>query len=200
MPHILKPLKAAFPDVQLKLFEEPTPVLEQMLVKRELDTALIATKPKQGHLDTLDLFFEPFVLACPASYAETPDCPVPVSKVMQEDLVLLTKEHCLRDQTMALCDLAEIRGQRVASSLEMLRYLVAGGEGSALFPSLSVLGPDRFGGLVTLHPIIGNDFGRQVRMAWRYSDPRAVHLAEFGRFIQAQTQTDDMQRHLTPEA
>lgn len=197
LPLILKSIKTHFPKVQLKLFEEPTLVLEQMLAERALDAALTASDPKQDHLDTQPLFFEPFVLACPMGVADDPTQAVSLAQVMQSDLVLLSQEHCLRDQTMALCHMADLQGQRVASSLEMLRHFVALGEGSALFPVLSVAGPDRFGGLATLHPVTGNPVGRHVRLTWRNSDPRAEHLGQFGAFIQSHMKTPPMQNRLS---
>lgn len=192
LPLILKSLKSAYPKVQISLFEEPTHILEEMLMKRELDTALAATEPRQQMLDAFTLFFEHFILACPKELKKKPGQPVRWSGVLASKLVLLSEEHCLRDQTMALCDRIDRPGHRVASSLEMLRQMVALGEGAALFPALSVSGPDRFGGLATLHPIEDGNFGRHIRLVWRNSDPRGEHLKQFANFIRSQMDTPAM--------
>ncbi len=192
LPLILKSLKSAYPKVQISLFEEPTRILEEMLMKRELDTALTAPEPRQQILASLTLFFEHFILACPKVMKKNPDRPVPWSAVLASKLVLLSEEHCLRDQTMALCDRIDRPGHRVASSLEMLRQMVALGEGAALFPALSVSGPDRFGGLATLHPIGDGNFQRNIRLVWRNSDPRSEYLKQFGKFISSQMEVPAM--------
>ncbi|KPD10422.1 hydrogen peroxide-inducible genes activator [Phaeobacter sp. 11ANDIMAR09] len=192
LPLVLKSIKSAYPNVQISLFEEPTQILEVMLTKRELDLALVATEPKQQMLVSLTLFFEDFIFACPKEHKENPGLPVRWSEVLASKLVLLSEEHCLRDQTIALCDRVNLPENRVASSLEMLRHMVALGEGAALFPALSVSGPDRFGGLTTLHPIDGGNFGRYIRLAWRNSDPRAEHLEQFGKFLRSQMEMPSM--------
>ncbi|MEP2732467.1 MAG: LysR substrate-binding domain-containing protein [Ascidiaceihabitans sp.] len=197
LPLILKSLRTDYPNVQWNLFEEPTQTLEQMLADRELDVAFIATAPKQEHLACTDLFFEPFVFASPIELNRVPDSPIEMVEVMQSKLVLLSQEHCLTDQTVALCNLPGLQGQRVASSLEMLRHFVALGEGAALFPVLSVGTPDRFGGLATLHPISEKNIGRQVRLVWRKSDPRTEYIADFGAFIGEKMANSPMKDHLT---
>ncbi|WP_291731876.1 LysR substrate-binding domain-containing protein [Leisingera sp. F5] len=148
-------------------------------------------------LASLSLFHEPFILACPKELPRKPDHPVRWSEVLSSKLVLLSEEHCLRDQTMALCDRIDRPGHRVASSLEMLRQMVALGEGCALFPVLSVNGPDRFGGLVSLHSIEDGNFGREVRLLWRNSDPRAENLEKFGTFIRSQMDARAMVKSFT---
>ncbi|WP_170362177.1 hydrogen peroxide-inducible genes activator [Ruegeria arenilitoris] len=200
LPLILKSLKAAYPKLRLSLFEEPTHVLEEMLTNRALDAALIATNPKQPALSALELFHEPFVFACPKDLDLKPNEKVRWSKVLSSQLVLLSQEHCLRDQTVAFCDRIDRPGQRVASSLEMLRQMVALGEGCALFPALSVSGPDRFGGLATTHPIADGVFGRSIRLAWRDSDPRTGSLEHFGTFIQTLMAAPEMARYLNGKA
>ncbi|HCE71365.1 LysR family transcriptional regulator [Ruegeria pomeroyi] len=101
LPLVLGSIKSRYPQIRLRLSEEPTTVLEQMLADRELDAILIATEPKHQHLETAGLFFEPFALACPADHGRTPGQPVAWADVRGAELVLLSEEHCLRDQTMA---------------------------------------------------------------------------------------------------
>jgi LysR family hydrogen peroxide-inducible transcriptional activator len=79
----------------------------------------------------------------------------------------------------------------------MLRHFVALGEGSALFPALSVGPPDRFGGLATLHPTSEKSIGRQVRLVWRKSDPRAEYISDLGAFIGEKMANAPMKDHLT---
>lgn len=198
MPLVLKAIKLTYPKLHLSLYEEPTEKLEILLDERKIDALIIATEPRKKTFDSKKLFFEPYVYASPAEFSLTPGSLVNWPPTSHSKLVLLSKEHCVRDQTMALCDLADEPGQQVASSLEMLRQMVALGNGAALLPALSVNGPDAFGGLVTLHPINDESFGRQVRAVWRKSDPQAGHINRFGAFLAEQMNTSQLKKRLKP--
>ncbi len=196
LPLVLKSIKNAYPKLHLSLFEEPTIVLEQMLADRKLDIMVLATEPNSTNCGMVELFFEPYFFASPSTEGLEQGAPVSWSKIKNTKLVLLTEEHCMRSQTIALCHLIDDPGQRMASSLEMLRQMVALGDGAALLPALSVNGPDLFGGLVTTHPISDGKFGRSISLQFRNSDPRADHLKRFGEFLAAQMATRAMQKHL----
>ncbi|WP_166418773.1 hydrogen peroxide-inducible genes activator [Cochlodiniinecator piscidefendens] len=196
MPLVLKAIKAVYPKLRLSLYEEPTETLEQLLAERKLDVILLATAPKTSSFDTVDIFFEPYIFATPEASGLKPEHPVTWPQITSSQLVLLSAEHCMRDQTIALCDLQDKQGQRMASSLEMLRQMVALGDGSALLPALSVTGNDAFGGLLTLHSVSDGKFGRQIQLLWRNSDPRAQHLNAFGAFLGDQMNTPQMQKRL----
>lgn len=183
LPLILKPIKNTYPEMKLIFIEEPTTILENMLSERELDVAVTATEPNSNGFSTAQLFFEPYIYTCPTEFGLQPNEPIKWAQIDKTQLLLLSEEHCLREQTIAMCDLIIQPGQRVASSLEMLRQLVAIGDGSALLPALSVSGADRFNELVTLHPIIGGKFGRNISLIWRKTDPRSEHLNQFGKLL-----------------
>ena len=92
-----------------------------------------------------------------------------------EAMLVLEEGHCLRDQTLAVCGLQAPAGRRHAAGLELLRQMVAAGEGYALMPVLAAaaLGEVPALGYSRLAP----DVGREVALAFRRSDPRAPHLA-----------------------
>jgi LysR family hydrogen peroxide-inducible transcriptional activator len=196
MPLVLKAIKLTYPKLRLSLYEHPTEMLESLLTERKIDAIILATEPTSQAFNTAKLFFEPFIYASPTGFDLTTGSEVNWPPDPHSQLVLLSREHCVRDQTMALCDLIDEPGQRVASSLEMLRQMVALGNGAALLPALSISGPDPFGGLVTLHPIRDKRFGRQVRLIWRKSDPRAEHIDRFGTFLAKQMAAPQMKKRL----
>ena len=71
------------------------------------------------------------------------DGPVDASVLAGENVLLLEEGHCLRDQALAVCQLAgaaERSGFR-ATSLETLRQMVAAGVGVTLLPELAVQPP-----------------------------------------------------------
>lgn len=196
VPLVLKPIKAAYPRLKLTLTEEPTHILEEMLIERQLDVIILATQPTSSNMEQIRLFFEPYLFACPSSEGFQHNTSVSWRNVRSTKLVMLTEEHCMRGQTIALCDITADSTQRMASSVEMLRQMVALGDGAALLPALSVRGPDPFGGLVTLHQISDGTFGRTVSLLFRKSDPRSEHLASFGKFWSEQMNAPEIQAYL----
>jgi LysR family transcriptional regulator, hydrogen peroxide-inducible genes activator len=174
LPHLLTTFRRAFPNTWLVLSEKRTNELMQLLRSGELD-AVIACAPVHDPLLTVHkLFFEPFVLAHPPgrlpAWPPTPAAP--------DQLVLLEEGHCLRDQTLAACGPVLPRAKRHATGLEMLRHMVAAGEGLSLMPALAAAALGPIDGLVTYTPIAAEYAGRHVIMLVRASDPRNPHLAQ----------------------
>src|SRR5215472_10300178 len=68
MPLVLRELRSVFPKMRLDLWEDQTKTLLDLVIKRELDAALIATEVVEGQLTSLSLFIEPFLAALPRSH------------------------------------------------------------------------------------------------------------------------------------
>jgi LysR family hydrogen peroxide-inducible transcriptional activator len=116
------------------------------------------------------LFSEDFVLAVPADHplAATRE-PVDVSVLAQEHVLLLEEGHCLRDQALAICQVAgasERSGFR-ATSLETLRQMVAAGVGVTLLPELAVSAPVPVSGDISLLRFTSPAPKRRIAMLWR---------------------------------
>ena len=71
---------------------------------------------------------------------------------------------------------------RFATSLEMLRHMVAAGEGFSLMPALATREVSELNGLVRLRALTDSAAGRTIGLVWRASDPRAP---DFERLAQA---------------
>ena len=188
LPHVIGAVSADFPDLELLLVEEKTPVLQDQLRAGSLDAALVAMPVADESLAVVPLFREEFVLAIPAGHPLTDVvAPMPSSQVAGEDLLLLTEGHCMRDQALEVCRSVggdERRGFQ-ATSLETLRLMVAAGVGITLMPRLSVV-----------HPVVSNpgialrDFAepaphRDIAMVWRRSSVRRDLLQGISRSIRA---------------
>src|SRR5690606_34981301 len=101
------------------------------------------------------------------------------------DVLLLEEGHCLREQTLPLCDLAgaeELTGFR-ATSLSTLTQMVAGETFVTLLPELCA---DRelaaTPGLRAI-PFGSDGPGRSIGLAWRASSPRAKEFKTFGEHL-----------------
>jgi LysR family hydrogen peroxide-inducible transcriptional activator len=170
LPHVVPRLHARFPKLELLLVEEKTEVVLQRLRDGELDVGVLARPVQDEQLHEEYLFAEDFVLAVPADHALVgSDGPVPVSVLVHEDVLLLEEGHCLRDQALAVCQLAgaaERSGFR-ATSLETLRQMVAAGVGVTLLPQLAVRPPVPPSDDIRLLPFREPVPRREIAMYWR---------------------------------
>jgi LysR family hydrogen peroxide-inducible transcriptional activator len=144
LPHVVPNIHTRFPRLELLLVEEKTETIVSQLDAGVLDVGVLALPITDPLLHQEKLFTEDFVLAVPATHPlATTDGLVDVSVLATENVLLLEEGHCLRDQALAVCQLAgasERAGFR-ATSLETLRQMVASGVGITLLPELAVQPP-----------------------------------------------------------
>ncbi len=186
VPLILKPLRAAHPGLDLRLTEGRTAGLLDLLKRGDLDLVLAALPVADDTLTAEPLFFEPFDLACPVGTPLARRSPLLVEDLGGADLLLLEEGHCLRDQALSLCSGDATQGPvRLASSLEMLRAMIAAGEGHSLLPRLATLGRDDLEGLMVVRALADPDAGRTIGLVSRRSDPRGSAFATLAGFLRA---------------
>ncbi len=197
LPSVLRMLRSDFPGLELRLQEGLTEGLTEALHRGSLDAILIALPiPGDAVVTVEPLFFERFRLLAPSGHPLLDAGVLHPEDLPGEDLLLLEQGHCLRDQTISLCRLPGPRGReaRHASSLEMLRHMVAAGEGYALMPWLATgqgAGPD--GAASALNSLVqsrvlelGRDGarpGRIIALGWRATDPRGQHFSRLATFL-----------------
>jgi LysR family hydrogen peroxide-inducible transcriptional activator len=181
MPLILAPLRAAHPKLRLVLSEEITEQLVGRLAGHEIDVAILASPVDENEFVVRPLFEEPFWVAHPVDhpfYALDELTPADLDGV---DILLLADGHCLAEQVMETCSLAQ-RAQSGAmadlraSSLETLLQLVAAGFGCTLVPALAVRGAWMTDTGVVARPLRSPDAQRCVSMVWRRTFPRTEAL------------------------
>ncbi|CAH2599921.1 Hydrogen peroxide-inducible genes activator [Rhodovastum atsumiense] len=184
LPGLLRDLRGRFPQLELRLQEGRTVILLRALLAGELDAVLLALPARAEGITEAPLFFEPFRAVLPADHALSA-CPrLGLHDLAGEGLLLLEEGHCLRDQALALCGIARIgQERRFASSLEMLRHMIAAGEGYSLLPLLAVPGGVEDDGLVRIRDVAGEAVGRSIGLAWRATDPRTPAFQELACFL-----------------
>ncbi len=199
LPLVLRMLRSDFPGLELRLQEGLTEDLTEALHRGSLDAVLVALPaPAEGVMTVEPLFFERFRLLAPTGHPLLDAGVLHPEDLPGEDLLLLEEGHCLRDQTISLCRLPGPRGRdaRHASSLEMLRHMVAAGEGYALMPGLATGpsgGPDGLGAASALSVLVqsralglgreGARPGRIIVLGWRATDPRGAHFSRLAAFL-----------------
>ena len=182
LPGMLRQVRARFPQLGLRLQEGRTAGLVAALEQGTLDAVLLSLPAPSEGLSWASLFFEPFVLTCPAGHALLQGAPPRLRDLPPSGLLLLEEGHCLRDQALSVCGLRGQGEERFASSLEMLRHMIAAGEGFSLLPRLAVEHGTDLQGLVVSRAL-AEPVGREIGLVWRQTDPRGAAFAELAGFL-----------------
>lgn len=178
LPHVVSNIRARFPRLELLLVEEKTEVILQRLREGRLDAAVLALPLHEDWLDSELLFEEPFILAMPQDHPLARHRELKLDELSDQHLLLLEDGHCLRDQALAVCQLAgagEKEGFR-ATSLETLRQMVAAGVGMTLLPILAVKPPVPPSANIRLVPFKRPTPTRQLALVWRRSSAMSGFL------------------------
>jgi LysR family transcriptional regulator, hydrogen peroxide-inducible genes activator len=103
---------------------------------------------------------------------------------MSEAIVLLEEGHCLRDQSLSICEAAALKNRRddvQAAGLGTLRQMAMAGIGIALVPELATRGPFGAGELAIYRRFEPPEPKRELVLAWRRGLPRGDALQELAR-------------------
>jgi LysR family hydrogen peroxide-inducible transcriptional activator len=184
MPLVLMPLRHQYPQLKLVLSEEITETLLRRLRDHEIDAALLATPAENPDLAAIPLFDEPFWLAHPRGHPLYEKDEITREDLDEIELLLLSDGHCLTQQVMEVCRMADRQQQGEmadlrAASLETLLQLVGAGFGCTLVPALAVRGAWMTDGGIIARPLDLPDAFRQVQLVYRSSYPRRLALDAF---------------------
>jgi len=184
LPTLLHKGRARFPRLGLHLTEGRTAELLMRLRQGELDAILLALPVEGDGLTVEPLFFEPFRLACPLEHPLAGQDTVRLRDLTRGRLLLMEEGHCMRDQAIALCKVRRLDPHtRVASSLEMLRHMIAAGEGYSVMPLMAAQGHADMGGLIAFRDLADTDAGRRIGLVWRSTETRADDLRAVAKFM-----------------
>ncbi len=184
LPQVIRPLRARFPKLRFVLSEDRSEKLVDHLISGTIDAALICDTGDGGPIVQRSLFFEPFVLVHSTERSDTEVLP---EAGEDPQMMIIEEGHCLHDQLRDTCGSVLRGASRRASSLEMLRQMVAVGEGVSLMPVLAALSFERGDGLTAHRALNDPRAGRSVVMSWRRSDMRAAWYALIAETIQEAT-------------
>jgi LysR family hydrogen peroxide-inducible transcriptional activator len=171
-PRILPGLRKKYSELAFILSEGLTGELVPKLIDGEVDAALLSLPQTDPALATAAIFSEPFLLACPKGHPASRKGGPTWDGLDVGERLLLEEGHCLREQALAGCS-ALGRANRLATSLETLKYMVAAGEGCTLVPALAVSERDA----VAYSRLSDTTYSRKIGIAWRRSDPRGSEFS-----------------------
>ena len=188
LPGLLSQLRADYPEFRLSIREDLSKPLTERLNEGELDVLLLALPyPSQG-TETMHLFYDDFLLACPANHPLTRVKKPQLSDLHGQDVLLLEDGHCLRDHALDACklDSHDISVPYEATSLNTLVQMVANGMGITLLPKMAIDAHILTGIPVTIKPFAEKKIWRSIGLQWRNSSPRKDEFRLLGERLQQQ--------------
>jgi len=187
LPHVIPQLRQRYPNLGLRLFEEKTEQILDMLDRGRLDAGLLALPLHDDQLITRVLFDEPFVVALPEHHALAAKPALDLADLESQELLLLEDGHCLRDQALEVCHMAGAHETLDfhATSMETLRQMVAANTGITLLPVLAVKPPVAPTDNVVIRPFKPPGPTRTIAMVWRKSSALNDFLDEIASLFSA---------------
>jgi LysR family transcriptional regulator, hydrogen peroxide-inducible genes activator len=184
LPRVLPVLRKRWPQLRLLLREEQTAALLDRLRVGSLDAAILSLPLDGDDLRWERLLDEPILVALPRDHRLAARKRIAPRELTSEPVVLLEEGHCLRDQSLSICEAAGLNNRRddvQAAGLETLRQMVMAGIGVALVPELATLAPFGADGLAVYRRFTLPKPKRELVLAWRRSFPRGDALQELAR-------------------
>ncbi len=190
LPNILPRLRRAYPALRLYLVEDLTARLVEDLHAGRLDIVLLALPYDCGNVEVRALLQDPFKVALPRGHPLAGGKTVDLEQLRHAGLLLLKEGHCLREQALAACRLAdrnEIEPVE-ATSLHTLVQMVDNGFGVTLLPQLAIDGGILSGTTLAVLPTAGEQPSREIGLIWRRGTGRQREFdllaSELGRLVE----------------
>jgi len=159
LPKVLPEVRKQYPGFKLKIIEEQSHNLVEMVRNGEIDAAILALPYAIDGLMSFDFWQEDFYLVC-----HKDECPSKVKEITSEELeieklMLLKDGHCLKEHALAACSLQNKKQDSDfdSASLHTLIQMVAGKLGTTLVPQMAI-----------------------DQLTYNESELRAIHLNEPG--------------------
>lgn len=186
IPEALARLRAAYPELQLRLREDLTERLLDDVRARRLDAALIALPFETPGVDTENLADDEFMLVAPQDHRLASKNGVQPADLENEPLLLLEDGHCLRDHTAAVCGLGALKSERAeisATSLHTLIQMVSAGLGVSVLPKLAAGSGLTHGAQLAVRAFSEPVIGRSIGIAWRSGSSRETEARMIGDIV-----------------
>jgi LysR family transcriptional regulator, hydrogen peroxide-inducible genes activator len=140
LPPRLTSFTRHFPQAQVTVVEEITPVLLDRLRASSIDVAILAL-PIRGHeFESYALLTERLFAALPRKHPLASRHSLSLKDLRKEAFLLLRDGHCFRDTTVAACDRARVNPRVIFESGQFSSILgmVGTGMGVSIVPEMAV--------------------------------------------------------------
>jgi LysR family hydrogen peroxide-inducible transcriptional activator len=143
LPYYLAPKLRGFldryPEVDLQVREGRTAELAEQVIDGVIDVAVVSLPVAGAGLVMKELFRDPLYLAVPEHHALAKANTVHLRQFTEERLLILKDGHCLRDETLSLCDHARMRfvAQCEVDQFLTIFELIRAGFGVSIVPDMA---------------------------------------------------------------
>jgi len=185
LPIVVRAVREAHPGLLLLLTEDQTDRIVQKLHAGDLDVLLLALDVDLKGATEMQLFDDPFVLACPKDHPLASKDVLAESDLEGETVLLLEEGHCLRQHAMPICQssgMTEYADFR-ATSMGTLLQMVSTGLGVTLLPEMAMESEAKHHDGLVFRPFDQGGQSRRVGLAWRKSSARADEFEALGETI-----------------
>lgn len=142
LPLFLKSFIHNHPETKLIIEELQTDQIITALQNGTLDLGLLVTPLNETSVREVPIFMEPFLLYLQDGHPWLEKKSIQKDAIAADDLLILKKGHCFREQTLFLCELSSTKKHNEfeyeGGSIEGLKELVKAGYGYTLVPELSI--------------------------------------------------------------
>jgi LysR family transcriptional regulator, hydrogen peroxide-inducible genes activator len=144
MPYWLAPrlndFAREYPDVQLRLVEDTTTKLVELLQAGKLDIALVALPVSNPDMICSELFREPIRVVVGERHSLASHTVAHLRELRNERIILLKEGHCFRDNALTVCHKAHFSPESIFETDQFLSIfpLVEAGFGISLVPEMAV--------------------------------------------------------------
>lgn len=139
LPSMFPILNKQYPNAQIRVVEEQSTTLVDLVMRGEIDTAVLALPfPCEGLL-TMEFWQEDFYCITQKNDGLAKYQGISSTDIDPDRLMLLSEGHCLTDHTLGVCKFSDrhSRDRLGATNLTTLIQLVAGGLGTTLVPAMA---------------------------------------------------------------
>ena len=205
LPTLLKLLEDEYPDLEPRIVENQTEELLQRLRDGQIDVAVLATPTGATGVSEIPLYDETFAVITAPDHPLAGRGDLDLNALHNLELLLLDDGHCLSDQIVELCKIAEVNrspgAQSVtrAASLTTVVQLVVAGLGSTLVPVSALSTECARPGIAVSTFGPGVDAKRTVGLAMRASSRRRPEFEQLGELVsRAFEEATESSRKLLP--
>lgn len=166
LPRLVRACRRKYPGISFQITEDPTENLLASMRRGALDVSILSPPVIGGDLKFQDLFEDEFLLVVPRGHSLAKPGSRVLADIQAYPMILMNDAHCLRGQTLSLCNRAGFTPQVFIQSaqLDTVLAMVEAGLGISLVPA-SARGAFRHRRVVfrSLRP---EKLSRRISLAW----------------------------------
>ncbi len=140
LPKVLPALREQYPKIQLKVKEDQSHVLTEMVRAGDLDIVIMALPYPLEGLMTFEFWEEDFYVVTHKEQCNTAQTEITSHELELDQLMLLKDGHCLKEHALEACSMKANRQDQGfdSASLYTLIQMVAGKLGTTLVPQMAL--------------------------------------------------------------